>query len=335
VRSWFAVISKLNTTFLSTSVGSFIAALYKRYATSQLPLLAAALAYYAAFSLGPLLILLTGFLGFLLRRNPQLLAQYQLALTDLVSRLLPMQDTASDLARESFQSLVQQLGEGAILRSIISILVLIWASSNFFTSLQLALELVFGVPHIRAYWRKRLLGIALIAAVALVIAFQVIGGLVISSFLGLLGFIAKELHELSPDLPLLKLPSRDLLFEVSQFVLATTVFALCFRYLPRRVGHWLGALTGAVISTVGIYVTRFLLSETFNFEQFNLVYGIITSFIVILIWLYLAILVFLLGALVAAELSFRLRAKDVSTNSSEVLDAQEQESRGAGEKNPL
>jgi membrane protein len=320
VRVWLTTFSKLTASFFSTPLGSFIAALYKRYSTSRLPLLAAALSYYAAFSLGPLLILLTGFLGFLLRRNPELLAQYQVALTDLVSRLLPMQDSASDLARESFQGLVQQLGEGAILRSIISILVLIWASSNFFTSLQLALELVFGVPHIRAYWRKRLLGIALIAAVALVIAFQVIGGLVISSFLRLLEFFALQLHELSPNLPLLKLPSRDFLFEASQFVLATTVFALCFRYLPRRVGHWLGAITGAVISAVGIYVTRYLLATTFNFEQFNLVYGIITSFIVILVWLYLAILVFLLGALVAAELSFRLRSKDVTTNRDEILE---------------
>jgi membrane protein len=318
VRLWFAGISKLITGLFKTPVGSFIAALYKRYSTSQLPLLAAALAYYAAFSLGPLLILLTGFLGFLLRRNPEVLAQYQVALTDLVSRLLPMQDTASDLARESFQGLVQQLGEGAILRSIISVFVLIWASSNFFTLLQLALEIIFGVPHIRAYWRKRLLGIALIAAVALVIAFQVIGGLVISSFLGLLAFLAKELHELSPSLPLLKLPSQDFLFEASQFVLATAVFTLCFRYLPRRSSHWLSSVTGALISAVGMYVTRYFLATTFNFEQFNLVYGILTSFIVILVWLYLAILVFLLGALVAAELSFRLRPKGSTTTISDL-----------------
>ncbi|MGL4609632.1 MAG: YihY/virulence factor BrkB family protein [Trueperaceae bacterium] len=295
---------------LETPIGSFIAALYKRYSTTQLPMLAAALSYYAAFSLGPLLILLTGFLGFLLRRNPELLAQYQRALTDLVARLLPMQDSASDLARESFQGLVQQLGEGAILRSLISVGVLVWAGSNFFTSLQLALEIVFGVPHVRAYWRKRLLGIALIAAVALVIAFQVIGGLVISSFLSLLEFVATELHELSPTLPLLKIPSRDLLSELSQFLLATLVFALCFRYLPRRSSHWLSSITGAVISTVGIYVTRYALAATFNFEQFNVIYGIITSFLVILVWLYFAILMFLLGALVAAEFSYRLRQEN-------------------------
>jgi membrane protein len=300
IQSWL-------TTFFNSTVGSFLAALYKRYSHSQLPLLAAALAYYAAFSLGPLLILLTGFLGFLLRQNPELLAQYQAALTNLVASLLPMQDSASDLARKSFQGLVQQLGEGAVLRSIISVLVLIWAGSNFFTSLQLALEIVFGVPHVRAYWRKRLLGIGLIAAVALVIAFQVIGGLVISSFLRLLAFLATRLHELSPNLPLLELPSRDFLFEASQFLLATTVFALCFRYLPRRSSHWLGAITGAVISTVGILLTRYALATLFNFEQFNVIYGFITSFLVILVWLYFAILMFLLGALVAAELSYRLR----------------------------
>jgi membrane protein len=261
--------------------------------------------------------LITGILALLLRQRPELLLQYQMALTGLVARLLPMQDSASDLARESFQGLVQQLGEGALLRSFISILVLIWASSNFFTSLQQALELIFDVPHIRAYWRKRLLAVALVAGVALVIAVQVVGAVITSSFLRLLEFVSQRLHELSPSLPQWDLPTSAVLSEILQFVLATTIFALCFRYLPRKASRWLGALTGAVVSTVGIVMTRYVLSTTFNFDQFNLVYGILTSFLVILLWLYLAILMFLFGALIAAELSYRLRQSAVTVGGGE------------------
>jgi membrane protein len=84
---------------------------------------------------------------------------------------------------------------------------------------------------------------------------------------------------------------------------AIVVYTLCFRYLPGRSSRWLGACTGACISTIGIIVTRYFLSGMFSFENFNLIYGVITSLLIILFWLYLSIHMFLLGAIVAAELS--------------------------------
>ncbi|HHO55777.1 MAG TPA: hypothetical protein ENK21_05265, partial [Trueperaceae bacterium] len=80
-----------------TPVGAFLWRLYKRYDKSKLALLAAALSYYAAFSLGPLLLLLAGWLGVILRNRPEISAQYKLVLTDLISKLLPFQDNVDEL----------------------------------------------------------------------------------------------------------------------------------------------------------------------------------------------------------------------------------------------
>src|SRR5690606_12473158 len=51
--------------------------LYRRYNESRLQMLAAALAYYAAFSLGPLLLLLAGWLAVFLRNRPEIASEYR------------------------------------------------------------------------------------------------------------------------------------------------------------------------------------------------------------------------------------------------------------------
>lgn len=291
------------STLAKIPIVAFALRLYERYGRSETYMLASALAYYAAFSLGPLLILLTGVAALVLNRQPQILSRYQAALTDLVNIVLPVQADASNLAQQSLELILQQLNQGALLRSLVSVAILLWASSNFFTFLQIALERIFSVPHSRAYWRKRLLAIFLIGAVTLIIITQILGTILTTALLSLVAYIAQTLNTLSPSFPILQLPSRDIVRELLQLALAVVVYTLCFRYLPRQASGWFGAIMGALVSTTGIIITRYFLSNIFSFENFNLIYGVITSLLIILFWLYLAIHMFLLGAIVAAELS--------------------------------
>jgi len=296
---------------LDTAIGAFLWRLYKRYDESNLALLAAALSYYAAFSLGPLLLLLAGWLGLILRNRPEISAQYKLVLTDLVSKLLPFQDNVDELVNQSFKVILTQFQDGALVRSIISILVLLWASSNFFTVLQLALEKIFDVPHIRGYWRKRLVAMLLVAGVALVIGIEVVGGVINSSLAHWWNLGISKLQELNPKLPVLFLGWRSgVLTELIKVFTATLVFTISFRYLPKKASNWYGALLGALFSTGSIIVLRFILDKSFNPEQFNLIYGVITSLLIILLWLYFALLMFLVGALLAAEISSSMKQEN-------------------------
>jgi membrane protein len=298
MEAWLKTISE------QPWIGFFIR-LYQRYERSETAVLASALAYYAAFSLGPLLILLTGIAAVLLRRQPAVLNRYQAALTDLVQTLLPVQENAELLAQQSLDLILDQLSQGTFLRSLISAGILLWASSNFFTFLQLALERIFSVPHIRAYWRKRLLAFLLVVGVTLIIATQIIGSILLRPLIQLWVFITDSLNQISPTFPTVQPPSRDLFIEGLQLAIAIVVYTLCFRYLPRDSSRWLGAFIGALVSTTGIVMTRYFLATLFNFERFNLIYGIVTSLLIVLFWLYLAIFMFLMGANVAAELSHK------------------------------
>lgn len=282
----------------------FARRLVRRFQDARLQMLAAALAYYATFSLGPLLLLLGGWLAILLRTNPGLAAQYRSALNDLLAQLLPLQPDTTGLLSHSFDTVLRELDQGALVRSVVSFVVLVWASGNFFTSLQQALEVVFDVPHARGFWRKRLVAMLLVVAVALVVFFEVVGGALISGLNGLSSALAGWLATFNvhlPGLPLGLAPGPAL--KATRAVVAVTAFTLTFRYLPRRTSTWGGALTGALVSTVGVQLVRWALLLTFNAERFNVVYGFITSLVALLLWLYLALMLFLVGALVAAEAS--------------------------------
>lgn len=268
-------------------------------------MLAASLAYYGAFSLGPLLLLLAGWLAVFLRRRPELLAQYREALVTLLAEALPIQVDAESLVASSFDIVVNDLGRGAIIGSVLSVAVLLWASGNFFMSLQHALEVVFEVSERRGFWRKRLVSFLLVGCVALVVVVEIIGGAAVSAVTQVADRFGRWL---GADLSLAAL---DPLFGLGLIRLVATVagLTLAFRYLPRRGSTWLGALAGAVVAALGIGATRAVLLLTFNPERFNVVYGVITGLLAVLLWLYLALLIILVGAAVAAELAAGQRSR--------------------------
>jgi membrane protein len=292
-----------------TVVVSFLIRLFRRFHASRITLLAAALAYYAAFSLGPLLLLLGGWFAVFLRNRPEVLERYRAVLSEMVTQLLPFEENSAALVTRSFDLIVEQLSQGAVIRSVFSVLILIWASTNFFTSLQLALEVIFDVPKVRSFWRKRVVALLLVATVAVVIGVELIGGLLATS-LNRLWLVVLQLREVGVYLPVTQVAwGQGLWSELIRLLVATAVFTVAFRYLPRKSSSWLGAIIGAFFSTGSILLARYIFENAFNPESFNLIYGVVTSLLVILLWLYFALLMFLVGALIVAEISSEVRAK--------------------------
>lgn len=297
---------RLNEGWLNMHWWRFVRAIFVRSQSLRLPLpmLAASLAYYAAFSLGPFLLIIAGTLGFILRNRPDLTGQYRTVLIDLLAQVMPLQDNSAELAERAFDTLVTLLQQGALLNGIISVAFLIWVSSNFFASLQLALEIIFEAREQRGFWRKRAVALVSIGALGLVITFEVVGGLLITSIGDLLGQLETAFATIGVALALPDIGwGLRVISQVSRFVLAALTFTLSFRYLPRRSSTWLGAISGGLFSVVALIVARQLLFLFFNIERFNLIYGIVTRLLAILLWLYLSLMLFLIGALITAHIS--------------------------------
>lgn len=284
-----------------STVGKFSARLIRRFRATHVPMLAAALAYYAAFSLGPLLLLLGGWLGVFLRTRPDLANHYQTVIHELVNQVLPLQENGAELIAQSFDLIVGQLSEGAILRSVVSLVILIWAASGFFTSLQVALEVIFDVEKMRGFLHRRAVALGLVVIVALVIAIDIIGVAAISS-------ISRLTQVFTENVPVPQVPPQPFLPAWLESVLLSSgvtalVFTLTFRFLPKGGSTWGAALTGALVSSVSMALVRWVLVSTFDVDRLNLIYGVITGLVVTLLWLYLGLLLFLIGALVSAEMT--------------------------------
>ena len=90
--------------------------------------------------------------------------------------------------------------------------------------------------------------------------------------------------------------------ELYRVIISIAALTLCFRFLPKTC-NWTGAFIGALFSTTAAAFTQRLLPIFFSVERFNLIYGLINSLMLILFWLYISIMLFLVGALIAAEIS--------------------------------
>lgn len=279
----------------------WIRRLVARYRRAKVSTLAAALAYYAAFSLGPLLLLLGGWLGSALQARPELAERYRQALAEILEPVLPEGFDGLALIERSFDVVLSQLSQGTLLRVGLSLIVLMWASSGFFASLQRALEQIFEVPDTRGFLRTRAVALVLIAAVALVIAVELLGASLTNWLWSTARGVTSGLEPFGLALP--QAPSWLADPGPLRLLLGVTAFAATFRYLPRGRSGWLGSILGAVVSVAGLQAMRIVLPLAFDEARFNLVYGVVASLVVLLLWLYLALMLVLVGALVAAEIS--------------------------------
>jgi membrane protein len=128
------------------------------------PLLAAALAFGTLFAIVPVLLLLSGVLGWLID-DP---LQKQELLRQLVAAMPPL----ADLFDRSLSGAIA--ARGAL--SLVGIVGLLWASSNFYASLDEVMRRIFGGPA-RGIVARRVRGVvAIVVLIGLVVATIALSG---------------------------------------------------------------------------------------------------------------------------------------------------------------
>lgn len=250
------------------------------WATDNSATIGAALAFYCAFSLAPLLIILVTIAGWIV--------DAELAYGYLGEQLTALfgKPTAQVLlqAMESSQS-----AEGVV-ATIISIGSLVIGATTVFAALEAALEQIWGaaalVPTgVKGWIRTRILSFGVILAVG----FLLLVSLSISTALtALRGVIAERFAEFVALTAVLD-------FAISTGLI-TGLIALIYRYLPARRLPWRpilwGALATALLFHLGRYVVGLYLSQSTQPSAF----GAAAAFAAMLLWVYYTAQIFLLGA---------------------------------------
>ena len=250
------------------------------WSSDQAATLGAALAFYCAFSLAPLLIILVTITGWVVGSEA--------ALSSLGSQLNALfgRGTANILLEAVRNS---QQDEGP-LATVLSIFSLVVGATTVFAALESALELIWGaqaaVPKgIYGFVRARLLSFGLILA----IGFLLLVSLSISTALSSL----RELVALRFQDLLVMITLVDLLVFTAAI---TGLVAVIYRYLPARRLPWRPALTGAFLTAILFQAGRWLIGLYLGRSTQPSAFGAAASFAAMLLWLYYSAQIFLFGA---------------------------------------
>jgi membrane protein len=240
----------------------------------------AALAFYCAFSLAPLLIILVTIAGWVVGE--------QVAYGQLSSQLTALFGGATaKVLLHAMQS--SQTTQGAV-ATVVSVVSLLAGATTVFAALESALEQIWGAkafvpPGWRGWIRTRLLSFGVILAVG----FLLLVSLTISTALtALKGALAHRFEE------------WVVLAGVIDFVisigLVAGLIALIYRYMPARRLDWKPVMMGALVTALLFHLGRWLIALYLGRSTQPSAFGAAASFAALLLWLYYSAQIFLLGA---------------------------------------
>lgn len=243
------------------------------------PRLGAALAYYTAFALAPLLIIVIAIVGLVFGRDA--------AAGQITEQI---ENVVGEDGAKAVQSMVAGASHpsSGIFATLAGIAMLVVGALGLFAQLQDALNTVWEVKPkpgrgLLGFLRDRLLSFSMVLGTA----FLLLVSLVVSAGLTALGNVLGEQRA--------TLLGQILNTGVS-LVVITLLFAMIYRFLPDvRIGWrdvWFGATFTTVLFTVGKYLIGLYLGKASTASTF----GAAGSFAALLIWIYYSAQIFLFGA---------------------------------------
>jgi len=242
----------------------------------------AAIAFYTLFAIAPILLIFNWVAGEFIRSDvvqQDILAQLRILLGDAGAEAVRgLLGSAKHSGRSAFSTLV----------GIVAVFV---GATSVFAELQNALHRIWRTPPrsvVEGLWhalRVRLLSFGLVLGIGFLLLVSLVASAALEGLGNWAGSFIAEWHGLVLTLDVLL-----------GFAMATILFAMIFKYVPRETiawgDVWVGALVTAVLFTAGkwlivVYLGRVALASA---------YGVAGSFLVLLLWMYYSAQIFLLGA---------------------------------------
>lgn len=248
--------------------------------------MAASQAFYIALAFFPLLIVLIATVGLVLRFSHSV----QGVRDELVH--LIAQQTSSMLASQ-VQQILAQVQVGAGLGGQLGLLALVVSLMSIFYHMQKAFDLIWEVKLSEAGGayaaiRRLVIGevqhflIWLTLGILLLVAF--VSAVALSIVQAFSSFISREVI-IASLVPLLGTVSVN-----------TLIFAFIYKTQPRVVVPWRDVWTGAVLAAIVWESARQLLALFVFGSKYN-AYGVVGSFLALMVWLYIASGVLFMGAM--------------------------------------
>jgi len=252
---------------------------YNEWSRDNAPRLGAALAYYAVFSIPPLLLILLALVRLIYHGD------VTKSIESEFSRLV-----SPDAAQAMFDAASKNSQRSAAFGEIIGFALLVFGASGFFRELRDSLNTILGVrPQptggLLGYMKATFLSFA----TAVGSAFLLLVSLIISAATTAVG---NSLHSWLPGGEAVA-HIADIAFS---FLIVTVIFAAMYRLLPdmklRWNDVWVGAAATAALFTLG----KILIGLYLGKAAVGADYGAAGAVIVLIIWIYYSAQIFFMGA---------------------------------------
>src|SRR6478672_4834446 len=242
--------------------------------------LAAALAYYAIFSIAPLVLISIHLASLFLDRS----AAVEGLTKELGGLIGP---TGSDAIKQMLDAAGTAQPQGWT--GLVGIAVLLFAAAGFVGSLQDALDKIWEAPPrpdgVWSFLRNKLFSFSLVLAAA----FLLLVSLVLSTAMTALAGRFTVTFGLPEGVV-------ETVIAAANFLLSALIFAAIFKFVLSVSVTWRAAAAGGVFTAVLFALGRFTLAWYLGREAEASAYGAATSLVLLLIWIYYSAQILFLGA---------------------------------------
>jgi len=240
----------------------------------------AALAFFCAFSIAPLLVIILTLAGWIVGAS----AAYAQIGAQLNALLGP------STARVLLGAIQNSQKTEGLVSTLVSVVTLLIGATTVLSALETLLEQIWksealASSGLRGWIRTRLLSLGFI----LTLGFLLLVSLTISTGIATLQQHIGEAHTALVGV----VGALDVLLSIS---LVSFLFALIYRYLPARRLPWKTVAVGGVLTAVLFDLGRWAVSLYIAHSTQPSAFGAAASFAALLLWVYYTSLIFLFGA---------------------------------------
>ncbi|PFG74188.1 YihY/virulence factor BrkB family protein [Tepidiforma thermophila] len=286
-RSWRAVPGPVRAS------AEVVVAAVRGYVEDECTTYAAAIAYYAIFSIIPLGLITLSVFGLFADRQ---------AIVDWVFEQVPLRETedvranVEEIVRRAQQFSPASLGFGLVF--------LTWASSGIFGAVRNGLNATAHAKVSRPFWRGKLIDILLVMVVGALVALSV-------AATAMARVVVARVDGAAP-FPM----DRALMTEIVGLVLAPvvtfTMFLVLYRVTPAARPAWRDALAGAALATLLFELAKNLVAVVIaqsSFSRDTAIYAGFGTALAFLLWMYVNGSILLFGAEFGRALRRRREAR--------------------------
>ena len=254
----------------------------REIAEDDVPHIAAGVAYYALFSIFPLILGLISILGFFVEPD-----EVQGRVIAFTSGFLP---GSEDLISANIDAVIGL--RGAL--GFFSLLGLIWSGSAMFGALNRAVNRAWDIHTDRPIYISKPRQLVMAICVGGLFALS----MVCAAFVRAVG----ESAMLSaPVVNMVVNNSGRIALQAMSFILVLMIFLMVYRFMPNTKTYWRYIWPGALVSAALFELSKNLFIIYIERTAYHNVYGSVAPVMVLLFWAYVSSLIILLGAEICSE----------------------------------